>query len=176
MGTFSEDRQPVLSRLLTEPARLSSDRRFVVAGSLYPSSVSWPDNVERIEHLGPAEHRAFYCQQRFTLNVTRAAMVAAGYSPSVRLFEAAACGVPIISDQWAGLETIFAPGREILLSRTPADTLRTLTAIGVEEARRIGARARRRVLSRHTALHRAAELESYVAAVASAGARGSGRA
>jgi spore maturation protein CgeB len=118
--------------------------------------------VERIEHLSPGEHRAFYCRQRFTLNVTRADMVAAGYSPSVRLFEAAACGVPIISDVWPGLETLFVPGREILLARTVEDTQRALTAAGEEEARRIGARARKRVLAQHTAEHRAEELEGYL--------------
>jgi spore maturation protein CgeB len=171
MGTYSADRQPGLTRLLVEPARRSPERRFVVAGPQYPVTTAWPDNVERIEHLGPAEHRDFYCRQRFTLNVTRAAMSAAGHSPSVRLFEAAACAVPIISDPWPGLETIFTPGREILVARTAEDTLRALTATGPEEARRIGARARRRVLASHTADHRAAELESYVAA-ASTRARG----
>jgi spore maturation protein CgeB len=166
MGTYSEDRQAALSRLLLDPAARSPDLRFVVAGPLYPATTAWPANVDRIEHLGPADHRAFYCRQRFTLNVTRAAMSAAGHSPSVRLFEAAACGVPIISDAWPGLETIFTPGREIVVARTAEDTLRTLSAVGPEEARRIGARARRRVLARHTAEHRAEELESYVATTA----------
>jgi spore maturation protein CgeB len=164
MGTYSEDRQPALERLLLQPAARSPERRFVVAGPLYPATTDWPSNVDRIVHLGPAEHRAFYCRQRFTLNVTRAAMSAAGHSPSVRLFEAAACGVPVISDAWPGLESFFAPGREILLARTAEDTLRTLTAIGPEEARRIGARARARVLASHTAEHRAEELEGIVAA------------
>jgi spore maturation protein CgeB len=168
MGTYSADRQPGLERLLLEPARRAPDRRFVVAGPLYPEGLAWPDNVERIPHLSPAEHRAFYCQQRFTLNVTRAEMVAAGYSPSVRLFEAAACGVPIISDPWPGLESLFAPGREILIARTPEDTARALAALGDEEARRIGARARRRVLAQHTADHRAQELETHVAEIGGA--------
>jgi spore maturation protein CgeB len=172
MGTYSEDRQPALQRLLLEPAGRSPERRFVVAGPLYPAATTWPANVERIEHLGPAEHRAFYCRQRFTLNVTRAAMSAAGHSPSVRLFEAAACGVPIISDPWPGLETFFTPGRELLVARTAEDTLRTLTAIGPDEAVRLGARARRRVLASHTAEHRAQELESIVAAAAASRVRG----
>jgi spore maturation protein CgeB len=92
-------------------------------------------------------------------------MVTAGYSPSVRLFEAAACGVPVISDPWPGLETIFAPGREILVARSAADVLRTLGSVGVEEGRRIGARARRTALACHTALHRAEQLEGHLAAV-----------
>jgi len=97
LGTYSDDRQPVLERLLCEPARRRGASRFVVAGPQYPADLSWPANVDRIEHLPPPEHPGFYGAQRFTLNVTRAEMVAWGWSPSVRLFEAAACGVPVIS-------------------------------------------------------------------------------
>jgi spore maturation protein CgeB len=169
MGTYSADRQAALDRLLLEPARRSPSSRFVVAGPQYPDDLAWPSNVERIQHLSPAEHRAFYCRQRFTLNVTRADMVAAGYSPSVRLFEAAACGVPIISDAWPGLETILEPGREILVARTAEDTRRALGGLGEEEARQLGARARRRVLAEHTAEHRAEELERCLAEAAAPG-------
>lgn len=161
MGTYSDDRQPPLEQLLLEPARALPESRFVVAGPLYPAGLSWPVNVQRIEHLPPAEHRAFYNSQRFTLNITRAAMIQAGYSPSVRLFEAAACAVPIISDHWSGLDTLFVPGREILVARSPEETQRYLREITDNERQEIGKRARARVLSAHTAAHRAAELEGY---------------
>lgn len=162
MGTYSDDRQPPLDRLLIEPAHQWAAGRFVVAGPQYPSSVPWPPNVARIEHLPPAEHRAFYNKQRWTLNITRADMVAVGYSPSVRLFEAAACGVPILSDYWEGLETFFALGTEIVVTRSPQETLRALRDVPDEERRTIGMRARARVLAAHTAAHRAAELEKYL--------------
>jgi len=161
MGTYSDDRQPPLDRLLLEAARRWPEGRFVVAGPQYPESVRWPANVERIEHLPPAQHRRFYNSQRFTLNITRADMVRAGYSPSVRLFEAAACGVPIISDYWAGLDEFFALGDEILVSHSSEETLRYLREVGEEERRALGERARRRVLACHTAAHRARELEGY---------------
>lgn len=96
-----------------------------MAGPQYPDTVAWPDGVERIEHLPPHDHRHFYNQQRFTLNITRVAMKRVGYAPSVRLFEATACGTPIISDTWPGIETFFVPGEEILLAEDSADTLRT---------------------------------------------------
>ncbi len=163
LGTYSEDRQPPLERLLLEPARRRPHRRFVVAGSQYPDGIIWPDNVAHTEHLPPAEHRGFYNAQRFTLNITRADMVRAGYAPSVRLFEAAACGVPIISDSWPGLETFFTPDEEILLAETPEDTLRYL-AMPEAERREVGARARSRVLRKHTAARRAQELEAYLSA------------
>jgi spore maturation protein CgeB len=161
MGTYSEDRQPPLERLMLQPARRWRDGRFVVAGPQYPPGVEWPENVERIEHLPPAGHRAFYNSQKFTLNITRADMVRAGHSPSVRLFEAAACGTPVISDYWDGLDCFFGCGTEILVSRSPEETLRYLKETPEAERRAIGRRARNRVLAEHTAAHRAAELEGY---------------
>ena len=162
MGTYSDDRQPTLAALLIESARRSPESRFCVAGPKYPLDIDWPDNVERIEHLPPAEHRKFYNSQRFTLNVTRDDMIRAGYSPSVRLFEAAACATPIISDQWEGLDTFFEIGKEILVARTTEETITILEKTGDEERLAIGERARARVLAEHTAAHRAAELAEYL--------------
>lgn len=162
LGTYGGDRQPTLEALLCEPARRWKEGRFIVAGPMYPNSIAWPGNVGRVDHLAPGEHRAFYNSQRFTLNVTRADMVRAGHSPSVRLFEAAACGVPIISDWWAGLDKVFRPGREILIARSPEESMRLLRELPDPERRRIGERARARVLGAHTSAHRAAELEQYV--------------
>lgn len=165
LGTYSEDRQSLLDRLMLDVARRCPEYSFVVAGPLYPAAIRWPRNVERIEHLSPARHGAFYNGQRLTLNITRADMRSAGYSPSVRLFEAAACGTPIVSDCWEGLDTIFEPGREILVSYSPEDTLRYLRETGTAELAAIGARARARVLAHHTAARRASELEAYIAQV-----------
>lgn len=161
LGTYSTDRQPALEKLLCAPARQLPQSRFAVAGPLYPDNIAWPANVERIEHVEPDRHAWFYGRQRFTLNVTRADMVRMGYSPSVRLFEAAACGVPIISDWWPGLDTIFTPGREILVVGEGEEVVRHLRDISESERRTLAANARRRVLTSHTAAHRAARLESY---------------
>ena len=165
MGTYSADRQTSLDQLLVEPARRSRDLNMVVAGPMYPRELTWPANVERIEHLAPASHGLFYNSQRFTLNLTRADMRAAGYSPSVRLFEAAACATPIISDYWAGLETFFELETEILTAATSDEVLQHLRDISEDERRAIGARARKRVLAAHTSERRAIELEEYVAEV-----------
>jgi spore maturation protein CgeB len=161
IGTYSEDRQPFLEHLLLEPARCALTRRFIVAGPLYPESIQWPPNVQRIDHLPPSEHRVFYNSQRFTLNLTRGEMKAAGYSPSVRLFEAAACGAAIVSDCWPGLESVFEIGSEVLTAKTPDDIIRLLDEMGPAEAAAVGARARARVLAEHTARHRAVQLETY---------------
>jgi spore maturation protein CgeB len=161
LGTYSLDRQPTLDKLMLEPARGHADLRFCVSGSLYPEGLRWPSNVERVEHLPPAFHREFYNSQRFTLNVTRADMVRAGYSPSVRLFEASACGTPIISDAWDGLAEIFTIGSEILVARSPEESLVYLQEIREDERVAIGERARDRVLSEHTAERRGEQLERY---------------
>lgn len=162
VGTYSADRQPTLDRLLVETARARPRARFAVAGPQYPPGLGWPPNVERIDHLPPGAHAAFYAAQRFTLNVTRADMVRAGWSPSVRLFEAGACATPVVSDPWPGLETFFAPGREILVARTTADVLAVLDGVADEERQAIGERARARVLGEHTAAHRADALVRHV--------------
>jgi spore maturation protein CgeB len=166
LGTYSDDRQPALGRLLIEPARRLPEASFAVAGPRYPESIGWPANVERIDHLAPGEHPSFYASQRFTLNVTREEMRAAGWSPSVRLFEAAACGVPVISDRWPGLDSIFAIGEEILVADSVDEALTFLVEMEEEERREIAARARRRVLAEHTAEHRCDQLEHEVAGVA----------
>jgi spore maturation protein CgeB len=162
LGTYSPDRQLALDALLLEPARRWRRGRFVVAGPQYPAAIAWPANVQRIEHLPPTEHRAFYTAQRFTLNITRADMVRVGYSPSIRLFEAAACATPIISDYWEGLETFFTPEKEILIVRAPQETLHCLRELPESERISLGWRARARVLAEHTAAHRAAELEAHI--------------
>jgi spore maturation protein CgeB len=167
LGTYSEDRQRNLERLLLEPARCTPTKRFIVAGAQYPDTIQWPANVERVEHLDPGEHAAFYASQRYTLNITRAEMIEIGYSPSVRLFEAAACGVPIITDRWPGLDTFFMPGQEILIADSSKQVLSLLQHFPEEQRLTIAAAARSRVLREHTAEHRARQLEHYVNQVAS---------
>jgi spore maturation protein CgeB len=159
LGTYSPDRQPALERLLIEPARRLPQRRFVVAGPQYPAGIDWPNNVERREHVGPDAHAAFYGSSRYTLNVTRADMIAAGWSPSVRLFEAASCGVAIISDAWPGLDRLFEPSREILIAHGTKEVVALLEGASEQHRTAVGEAGRRRVLRDHTSAVRAAQLE-----------------
>ncbi|MGP3697610.1 CgeB family protein [Rhodobacter sp. NSM] len=158
LGTYSPDRQPTLEALLIEPARRLPDRRFVVAGPSYPAGIDWPANVERIEHLAPGDHATFYSRQRYTLNVTRAAMRRMGWSPSVRLFEAAACATPVISDDWQGLDELFPDREAILIARETEDVVQALAGVSEEARAALGHAAQRRVLARHTGRARAREL------------------
>jgi spore maturation protein CgeB len=161
LGTYSDDRQPLLEKLLISPALVLPNERFVIAGTKYPDATVWPSNIERIEHLPPGAHPGFYCSQRFALNITRKDMRALGFSPSVRMFEAAACGVPLISDCWPGLETIFSPRDEILLATDDHEVVEILTGVPEEHRLQIAANARARVLREHTSEHRAVQFESY---------------
>ena len=162
MGTYAPDRQKKLEELLCTPARHLGQRKFIVAGPQYPKSLAWPANVKRIVHVEPRFHPPFYCSSRMTLNVTREHMVNAGYSPSVRLFEAAGCGTTILSDSWPGLSAFFEPGKEILLPATWEDVVRYVDAGGDAETRHIGQAAQERVMSEHTAEQRARQFEKYV--------------
>jgi spore maturation protein CgeB len=161
LGTYAEDRQQTLQQLFIEPARRSPGRRFLIAGAQYPPTFPWTPNIFFVRHLPPAEHPAFFCSSRFTLNVTRQAMAEMGWCPSGRLFEAAACGVPLLSDWWEGLDSFYDPWRELMVARETGDVLEALD-IGEEEARWMAARARERTLEEHTAGRRAIELENAV--------------
>ena len=161
LGTYAADRQPALEKLLLSMARTNPDERFAVAGPQYPDNISWPVNVERIEHLPAAQHRDFYNSQRFTLNLTRQDMIRVGYSPSVRLFEAAACRTPIITDEWPGLNQFYSLHSEILPVRN-ADDLASCLKMSEDQRLAIAERARVRTLRFHTAAVRAEQFESDI--------------
>jgi spore maturation protein CgeB len=162
LGTYAPDRQRKLMHYLNGAARLVPLASFLVAGPQYPENIPWRPNVRRLDHVAPPHHPAFYSSSRFTLNLTRGDMVEAGYSPSVRLFEASACGAAILSDSWDGLDNFFTPGSEILVPRDEYDVARILRETSEEEIERIGRAARERVLAQHTADHRALEFEAIV--------------
>lgn len=164
LGTYAEDRQRGVETLLIGPARALADRRFLIGGAQYPASFPWTDNIHFKRHLPPVEHASFFCSSRLTLNVTRRAMADMGYCPSGRLFEAAACGTPILSDAWEGLEEFFTPGSEILVAETTAEAIGAIELSDAELAA-VARSARERVLSEHTAAHRAAELERILGRV-----------
>jgi spore maturation protein CgeB len=89
-------------------------------------------------------------------------MRAAGYSPSVRLFESAACGSAILSDPWPGLDTVLQPEREIALVNSTDDVL-SIVQTWPETRRLSQARAaRERILAAHTGDKRAEQLETYL--------------
>jgi spore maturation protein CgeB len=161
LGTYAADRQAALQALFIEPARRSPYRKFLLAGSMYDGNFPWQPNIAFVDHLPPADHPAFYCSSRLTLNVTRRSMAETGYCPSGRLFEATACGAAVLSDYWQGLEQFFEPGSEILLAADTGDAMQALDR-SPEELARIARAAQEHTLARHTATARAIELEQIL--------------
>ncbi|MCA6108660.1 CgeB family protein [Bradyrhizobium cenepequi] len=157
LGTHSEDRQLALETLFVEPAHARQDLRFLIGGAQYPDSFPWSPNIYFVRHLPPSEHAPFFSSSRLTLNVTRRAMAEMGWCPSGRLFEAAACGTPLLSDAWAGIEAFFTPGEDILIAHDKRDTLAALQ-MDDAELLRIARRARERTLAQHSSGNRASEL------------------
>jgi spore maturation protein CgeB len=161
LGTYAADRQATLEMLFVEAARGLPQLTFLIGGAQYPADFPWTDNIRFVRHMPPSEHPAFFSSSRWTLNVTRDAMARNGHCPSGRLFEAAACGTPVISDAWVGLEEFFETGREIIIARSTQDVVDALEMTDAEVAR-IAAAARERTMSEHTSAHRARELEALL--------------
>jgi spore maturation protein CgeB len=154
MGTYAPDRQAKVESMFLQPARLRPSLSFLLAGPLYPQEWHWPRNVRRSEHVASADHPALYCSSRVTLNLTREGMAASGYCPSGRFFEAAACGAPIVTDWFRGLNSFFEPGQELLVVNDAEDVMRALERSD-EELFGMARRARQRTLDEHTGYQRA---------------------
>lgn len=164
LGTYASDRQAALEELFIEPARRLPEMHFLIGGAQYPDSFPWTSNTYFVQHMPPPEHPAFFCSSRLTLNVTRGSMASYGYCPSGRLFEAAACGVPLVSDTWEGLDSFFVPGEQILLAEKAEDVLQALK-LSASELSRIAQAARERTLEEHSAEARALYLEKVCASL-----------
>ena len=142
----------------------------MIGGAQYPQEFPWTPNIFFRRHVAPELHPAFFCSSRLTLNVTRRAMAEMGYCPSGRLFEAAACGVPLLSDAWEGLDAFLTPGAEILVARDTEEAMAALS-LGDAELARLARAARERTLEEHTSERRAVELEAIVSEAVARGGR-----
>jgi spore maturation protein CgeB len=161
MGTYAADRQQKLDSLFLEPARRRQTDIFVVAGSMYPYHAAWPTNVRHFEHVSPHDHPALYSGSRFTLNLTRDKMARVGYCPSGRLFEAAACGTPILSDWFEGLDHFFQPSEEVFVVQNTDEVLEALQ-FADSLVSQVAKSAQERTLTEHTGDRRATELIEHL--------------
>lgn len=161
MATYAPDRQRKMDELFVEPARRNPQKQFMLAGSMYPWDRPWPENVRRVEHVPPHSHPQFYSSSRATLNLTREEMARNGWCPSGRFFEAAACGTPVITDWWEGLDWFFDVARDI---RVVARAEHVENALNMPDAelRALAEHARERTLDGHTGQVRARQLLQYL--------------
>lgn len=162
MGTYDESRQDMVEAMFLEPARRLPDRRFVLAGALYPQDMAAPPNVTSYSHISPPDHASFHSSCDWEAKAIRKPMRVMGWSPSVGMFETVACGTPLLSDRWPGFEAFLEPGKEALLASTPEEVLDAL-ALPKAQRRAIGAAGRARVLRDHTYVQRVDALERWLA-------------
>jgi spore maturation protein CgeB len=156
------DRESRCDEFFFTVARDNPGSSFVLGGS------GWEDkprssNVRYVGHVYTHQHNEFNSSNRLLLNVNRDSMVAAGFSPATRIFEAAGAGACIVSDAWEGIENFFEPNREILIAESGEEVSRHLRDRDSASVAAIGAAARRRVLADHTYDQRALEVEKALA-------------
>ena len=164
IGNYKPDRRALVESMLFTPARTTPNRRFTLAGGGY-AEVDRPRNLTYLEYLPETNLVDFYNRQQCTLVLSRADRKRMGYTPTRRLLAAAACGVPVLTDAWDGIDYFFEPHREVFCVNDEQDVLDVL--YGKEEGHRgkLGGEARRRVLDQHTTGHRAEELLRYLAEI-----------
>lgn len=158
LGNRLPDREARVRTFLFEPAHALPDLTFLLGGAGWEQG-SVPPNLRVLGHVPTAEHNAFNCTPRAVLNISRESMATRGFSPATRIFEAAGAAACIITDAWEGIETILAPGREIIVARDGADVAEAMRTLTPERAREIGEAAQARVLAEHTYDLRALEVE-----------------
>jgi len=162
LGNRLPDREARVEELFLHAAELAPDRRFLFGGAGWDGK-PLPPNVVYLGHVGTADHNAFNATPLAVLNVTRDSMVANGWSPPTRVFEAAGAGACLITDAWRGIEEFLEPGAEVLVAVDGADVPEHVRSLTPEGARTIGAAARERVLREHTYAQRAEQVEALLA-------------
>jgi spore maturation protein CgeB len=161
LGNRLPDRERRVEGFFLEVAERLPERRFLLGGSGWDDK-PMPHNVRSLGHVYTRDHNAFNVSPTAVLNVSRESMARMGFSPATRVFEAAAAGACLVSDAWEGIETFFEPGRELLVARSGDEVAEHVERLTPEEARRIGAAARRRALAEHTYDRRALEVEALL--------------
>ena len=163
LGNRLPDREVRVEQFFVEVAQLMPERQFLLGGAGWQDR-NLPQNVRLLGHLAPREHNAFNCTPLAVLNVLRESMAANGWSPATRVFEAAGAGACVVSDVWAGIGDFLEPGREILVADSGRAVSELLERLTPADARRIGDRARQRVLAEHTYARRAMQVEEIFTA------------
>ncbi|HEV7796938.1 MAG TPA: glycosyltransferase [Pyrinomonadaceae bacterium] len=156
------DREARVDEFFLGASALLPDQKFLLGGSGWTDKAMSP-NVNYLGHVFTRDHNAFNSSARAVLNVNRDSMARYGFSPPTRIFEAAGAAACLITDEWEGIDLFLEPGKEILVARDGAEVAEHSRGLTVKRARSIGAAAWRRVLSKHTYAHRAAQLEGLLA-------------
>lgn len=141
------------------PAAVMPDHRFLFGGA------GWEDrpvtaNVNYVGHV--QDHNAFNCTPRAVLNINYESMARYGFSPPMRVFEAAGAGACLITEDWEGIEMFLEPGSEVLVARDGDEVIEHIRSLTPERARAVGQASRQRLLAEHTYERRAEQVESLL--------------
>lgn len=166
LGEWLPEIRATLDSLFLEPARRRPDLRFIATSPGGPGKLDAPANVQFLAQVPEIDISSVYRVSRLTLTLAPSAAADMGYCPTSSMFEAAACGIPVLSDDWDGLDYFFEPEREILVARTTGHVMDAL-ALAKDRLAQIGRAGRDRVLATHTAARRALELENILEAAIS---------
>jgi spore maturation protein CgeB len=164
IGNWADDeRVEELREFLLDPIR-TLGLRATVYGVRYP-----PHAIRELEDAGVRyggwlpnyEVPRVFARHRLTVHVPRRPYVKALPGiPTIRPFEAMACGIPLVSAPWDDVEGLFRPGHDFLIAQDGADMTRHLARLLArpEEAAAMAARALANIRARHTCAHRVQEL------------------
>lgn len=161
MGNRLPDREARVDKFFFRAAALYPEGRFALGGEGWGDKAI-PGNVILLGHVPTARHNTVNASARLVLNIHRESMVANGWSPATRMFEAAGAAACQVTDVWTGIEDFFAPGTEVLLAEDGAAVARLAREVTPEQARAVGAAARRRALADHTYTQRAAHVDEVL--------------
>jgi spore maturation protein CgeB len=161
VGNRLPDRERRVEEFFLAAAERAPEFRFVLGGEGWAGRVL-PANVRYIGHVGTGDHNRVNCSARMVLNINRELMAKVGFSPPTRVFEAAGAGACLITDHWEGIETFFAPGREILVARSASEVADLLRTVDNRVAGEIGRAMRKRALLEHTYALRALQVREIL--------------
>jgi spore maturation protein CgeB len=161
VGHRLPDRERRVQDFFLRAAELAPDLQFALGGEGWEGK-RLPANVRWIGHVGTGDHNRMNCSARMVLNINRDSMAGVGFSPPTRVFEAAGAGACLITDKWAGIETFFAPEKEILVAGRAEEIVAYLRNISQSKAKEIGGNMRQRALRDHTYALRAQEFDAIV--------------
>lgn len=171
-----EERTAELHELLVGPAaRLGLTG--TVHGVRYPAAAKEALAAAGLRYAGwlpNAEVPQAFARARVTVHVPRRPYVTALPGvPTIRVFEALACGIPLVSAPWRDVEGLFTPGEDFLVAKDGAAMERHLRAVLADPAlaRALAARGLATVRARHTCAHRVDELLAILARLGVPGAR-----
>jgi spore maturation protein CgeB len=161
VGHRLPDREHRVEEFLMRAATLAPHMRFVLGGEGWRGKPV-PPNVRCMGHVGTRDHNRVNCSARIVLNVNRDSMADTGFSPPTRIFEAAGAGACVVTDCWKGIETFFAPGREVLVAADAEDVVEYLKTRDRNQTQAIGCAMRQRALEEHTYRLRARQVDAIV--------------